>query len=78
LDYLIPGMLGFLAGAVLFGATYQTVFPPISGLVNLGATILPTVFDVNLWLSITFFVVVTLTLFYFLERHGELRKDKAN
>ena len=71
-------MLGFLAGAVLFGATYQTVFPPISSLVNLGATILPTVFDVNLWLSITFFIVVTLTLFYFLERHGEVRKDKAN
>ena len=64
-------------GALLFAATYSVIVPPISAVINLGATILPTVFDVSLWLSIGFFVLVALTLFYFLERHGELRKDKT-
>jgi hypothetical protein len=32
LDYLIPGILGFLAGAAAFGLTYETVFPQISRL----------------------------------------------
>jgi uncharacterized protein len=77
LDYLIPGMLGFFVGALLFAASYAAVMPPLTALINLGATILPTVFDVNLWLSIGFFVLFALTLFYFLERHGELRKDKT-
>ena len=70
-------MLGFFVGAVLFAASYAAIVPPISAFINLGATILPTVLDVNLWLSILFFVLVAVTLFYFLERHGELRKDKT-
>ena len=75
---MIPGLLGFLTGALIYGATYQSVFPAISAFANAGSTILPTVFDVNLWLTVLLFVLITLTLFYFLERHGELRKDKAN
>lgn len=71
-------MLGFFVGAILFAASYAAIVPPISAFINLGATILPTVLDVNLWLSILFFVLVALTLFYFLERHGELRKDKTH
>ncbi len=74
---MIPGLLGFLTGAVLYGATYQQVFPSISKIINLGSAILPSVFDVNLWLVVSLFVLITLTLFYFLERHGELRKNKA-
>ncbi len=73
---MIPGLLGFLTGAVFYGATYQNVFPSISKIVNLGGAILPSLFDVNLWLVILLFVLITLTLFYFLERHGELRKEK--
>lgn len=75
---MIPGLVGFLTGALLYGATYQNVFPSISKIAALGSAILPTVFGVNLWLTILFFVLVTLTLFYFLERHGQLRKDKAS
>lgn len=70
-------MLGFFVGALLFGASYAVVMPPITAIINLGATILPTVFDVSLWLSIAFFLLFALTLFYFLERHGELRRDKT-
>ncbi len=75
---MIPGLLGFLTGALLYGATYQNVFPAISAIANFGSTILPTALDVNLWLSVLFFVLIAVTMFYFLERHGELRKDKVN
>ncbi len=70
-------MLGFLTGAVIYGAIYPSVFPTLSALLNIGSTILPQALDVNLWLTVLFFVLFSLTLFYFLERHGELRKDKV-
>lgn len=71
-------MLGFLTGALIFGAAYPTIYPPLSAIINLGSTILPTVLDVNLWLSILLFVLMAVTLFYFLEKFGQLRKDKVN
>jgi len=70
-------MLGFLTGALIFGAAYPTIFPPINALLNLGSTILPTSLGVDLWLSILFFVLMALTMFYFLEKFGPLRKDKT-
>ncbi|HEX9012183.1 MAG TPA: YeeE/YedE thiosulfate transporter family protein, partial [Anaerolineaceae bacterium] len=47
LDYLIPGGLGLIAGALLFGLTYQQVFPPIRALADLGNVILPQVWHIN-------------------------------
>ncbi len=75
---MIPGLLGFLTGALIYGATYQSVFPTLSAILNLGSTILPQALNVNLWLSILFFVLAAGTLFYFMERYGQLRKDKVN
>ena len=72
---MIPGLLGFLTGALIYGAIFPSVFPTISALMNFGCTIFPTALNVNVWLTVGFFVLVALTLFYFLERHGELRKD---
>jgi hypothetical protein len=69
-------MLGFLAGALIFGAAYPVIYPPISRVINLGSATLPTWLDVNLWLSILLFVLMTLTLFYFLEKSGASRKDR--
>ncbi len=63
---------------MIYGAIYPSVFPTISALANLGHIILPNVLDVNLWLSILFFVLVTVTLFYVLEKFGQLRKDKVS
>ena len=71
-------MLGFLTGALIFGAAYPTIFPPINAIINLGSTILPSTLDVDLWLSVLFFVLMALTMFYFLEKFGQLRKDKVN
>ncbi len=70
-------MLGFLTGALIYGAIYPSVFPSISALANLGSVVLPLALDVNLGLTVLFFVIVSVTLFYFLERFGQLRRDKA-
>lgn len=75
---MIPGLLGFLTGALIYGSIYQSVFPTISAIANLGNTILPQALNIDLWLTILVFVLISITLFYFLERHGELRKDKVN
>lgn len=69
-------MLGFLAGALLFGAAYPTIYPPISRIITLGSATLPAWLDINLWLTIFLFVLMTVTLFYFLEKSGASRKDK--
>ncbi len=61
---------------MIFGATYQGVYPAISPIANIGSVTLPDVLGIDLWLTITLFVLICVTLFYFLERHGELRKDK--
>jgi uncharacterized protein len=76
LDYLIPGLAGFLAGAVLWGATYSTVFPQISAFANVGAVTLPALFDLNTWLVVFLFVEMCLFLFWILEKVGQVRKDK--
>jgi hypothetical protein len=47
LDYLIPGVLGFLTGAGLFAATWTNVFPKISQMANLGNTILPDLWNLR-------------------------------
>jgi len=67
-------MLGFLTGALIFGAAYPTIYPPLSQMLNLGSIILPIALDVDLWLSILLFVLIAITLFYFLEKFGQLRK----
>ncbi len=70
--------MGFLTGAVIYGAMYPSVFPTISAMVNMGSTILPQALNVDLWLTVLFFVLFAVTLFYFLERFGQLRKDKVS
>jgi hypothetical protein len=59
LDYLIPGLLGFLTGGILFGATYQSVFLKISTIGDYGQQTLAELFHVNHWLFIGLFVLCT-------------------
>jgi hypothetical protein len=77
LDYLIPGLLGFLTGAILFGVSYAQVFPIISGIANYGATFLPDLFNLNHWLLIAFLAVFSGYLFYILARKGDPRPDRV-
>lgn len=69
-------MLGFLAGAGLFAATWKDVFPKISQLANLGNTILPQLWNWSNVLTALVFVEFTLLLFYALERVLGSRADK--
>ncbi len=75
MDYLIPGVSGFLVGAILFGLTYGDVFPVISAIANLGNTYMPELFNVNHWLLIIFLALFSVYLFYILSKKGEFRKD---
>ncbi len=67
-------MLGFLAGAVLFGLTYQQVFPQISKLANYGNVVIPDLWNVDPYLMILAIALMSLLLFYAIDRMGMQRK----
>ncbi len=77
LDYIIPGVLGMLGGALLFGLTYQSVYLQINKLATDARLVIPDAIEVNAWLVIALFTAVTLLLFYILERAIKMRPDKA-
>jgi hypothetical protein len=76
LDYIGPGLLGFLAGAVIYGLTYPIVFPAISKIANLGNVVLPDLWNLNPYLTVLLFDLIVLFLFYLIERAGLQRKEK--
>ncbi|MEI7846335.1 MAG: hypothetical protein WCK35_11075 [Chloroflexota bacterium] len=76
MDYIIPGFLGFLVGAVIYGLTYQFVFPPIEALAKLGNVVMPDLWHLNPFLFILLFTLVTIMLFYLIDRAGWQRKEK--
>jgi hypothetical protein len=67
-------LLGFLTGAVIFGLTYQQVFPQISKLANYGSVVLPTLWNLNPYLTVLAFALIALLLFYLIDRVGLKRK----
>jgi len=68
-------MLGFLTGAVLFGLTYQQVFPKISALANYGSVVMPDLWKLNPYLFVLFFALISILLFYLIDRAG-LHRNK--
>jgi len=70
-------MFGFLVGAVLYGLTYQQVFPKISALANYGNVVIPELWNVNPFLFIVLFTLISLLLFYLIDRVGWQRADKS-
>lgn len=77
LDYLIPGLLGFLVGAALYGLTYPQVFPAISAIANAGSIVIPDAWDLSPFLTIAFFALLALFLFYLIDRAGLQRKGRG-
>ena len=77
LDYIIPGVLGMLSGALLFGLTYQSVYLQINKLAGEARIVIPDAIDVNAWLVIGLFAAITLLLFYILERAIRMRRNKV-
>jgi hypothetical protein len=60
---------------VLYGLTYQQVFPQIARLANLGSVTMPSMWGINPFLLIGVLLVFVLLLFYLLER-GLKRRDR--
>lgn len=75
LDYLIPGLLGFLVGAGIYGITYPTVFPAISAIANSGSVVIPDLWNLNPFLTVLLFTLLALFLFYLIDRAG-LHRNK--
>ena len=72
----MPGLLGFLVGAVVYGLTYQQVFPQISKIAALGNVVMPDLWNLNPYLTVLAFSLMALLLFYLIDRAGLQRKEK--
>ena len=73
---MVPGLLGFLVGAIVYGLTYQQVFPGISKLAALGNVVMPDLWNLNPYLTVLAFSLMALLLFYLIDRAGMQRKEK--
>jgi hypothetical protein len=69
-------LLGFLVGAIVYGLTYQQVFPQISKIANLGNVVMPGLWNLNPYLTVLAFSLMALLLFYLIDRAGMQRKEK--
>ncbi len=67
--------MGFLTGAVLFGLTYQQVFPAISKIANIGSVTMPDLWNIDPYLTALAFALMGLLLFYAIDRMGMQRKS---
>ena len=72
----MPGLLGFFVGAMLYGLTYQFVFPQISKIAALGNVVMPDLWNLNPYLTVLAFSLMALLLFYLIDRAGMQRKEK--
>ena len=77
LDYLLPGVLGLLVGAALYGLSYPYIGQQLQVLAyatNFGALTVPSWLGLDPYLVITLFTLVVLFVFYLIGR-GLGRKD---
>ena len=63
-----------MTGAVIYGLTYQYVFPKISAIANLGPTVMPDLWKINWYLLVILFAMISMLLFYLIDRVGMFRK----
>ncbi len=68
--------MGFLTGAAIYGLIYPQVFPAISSIANLGNTVIPLLWNLNIWLAIGVFGLMSVLLFYLIDRAGLQRKER--
>ena len=69
-------MLGFFTGAVIFGLTYQQVFPQIEKLAKVGNVVIPDLWHLSPYLTVLAFGLISVLLFYLIDRAGMQRKNK--
>jgi hypothetical protein len=70
-------LLGFFVGAVLYGMTYQQIFPAISKIANYGNIVIPDVWNLNPYLTVFLFALMSMLLFYLIDRAGLHRNEKS-
>ncbi len=63
-------------GAFIFGLTYQQVFPQIEKIAKIGNVVMPDLWHLSPYLFILLFAMITLLLFYLIDRAGLQRKEK--
>jgi hypothetical protein len=68
--------LGFLVGGAIFGLTYQQVFPQIQKLANVGSVVIPDLWNLNPYLTVTAFGLISVLLFYLIDRAGMHRNKE--
>jgi hypothetical protein len=62
---------------MIYGLTYQQVFPQIAALAKVGSVVMPDLWNLNPYLFIGLFAAFTLLLFYVLDRNNLRRADKV-
>ena len=62
---------------MVYGLTYQQVFPAISAIANYGNVNMPDLWNISPFLFILVFTLMSLLLFYLIDRVGWQRKDKS-
>ena len=60
---------------MVFGLTYQQVFPQISNLANYGDVVIPGLWNLDPYLTVVAFSLMALLLFYLIDRMGMHRED---
>jgi hypothetical protein len=60
---------------VIFGLTYQQVFPEIANLANYGNVVIPGLWNLDPYLTVLAFALMALLLFYLIDRMGMQRKE---
>ena len=56
--------------------SYQQVFPAISAIANYGNTTMPDLWNLDPFLTVLTFALMSLLLFYLIDRAGWQRKEK--
>ena len=59
---------------MIYGLTYQQVFPQIAAIAKIGNVVMPDLWNLNPYLFILLFILITLFLFYLIDRAGLFRK----
>ncbi len=60
---------------MIYGLTYQQVFPQLSKLANYGGVVLPDLWNISPYLTVLAFSLMALLLFYFIDRMGLHRTE---
>ncbi len=61
---------------MLYGLTYRQVFPQIAKIANFGSIVIPDAWNLSPYLTVLLFTLMSVFLFYLIDRAGAQRKDK--